>query len=418
VISRGPAETVAWLARTARMPRASLPAVQDVIPAGAPVPLGAPALVPSAVRAARLVPIDWMRGIVMVLMAVDHSSEAFNAGRLFTDSFFFYRPGTPLPLAQFLTRFITHLCAPTFVFLAGTGLAFTVRRQLARGDSAWTIDRDIATRGLVIAAFELWISWFVVPPNIWLLQVLYAIGVSFLFMVFLRRLPNPVALGLALLLIVGGEALVGISVGSDPSHVPLPLALLVVGGERPPVIIGYAAIHWLAMLLLGWVWGQMLATKRPSTERIVRTLLLWGAGGLVTFAVVRALNGYGNMLLYRENHTLVQWLHVSKYPPSIAYTALELGIMALVMAALFRLSMMRPPRAEGLLITLGQTPMFFYLLHFPLLVMAGDAFGVHHQLGLLATYAGAVGVVLVLYPVCRWYRPFKASGRHFWTRYI
>jgi uncharacterized membrane protein len=400
------------------MPPEPVAVVEDAPPAAASVAAGLPAVAPSDAKRSRLAPLDWMRGIVMVLMAVDHSSEAFNAGRLFTDSFFFYKPGTPLPVAQFLTRFITHLCAPTFVFLAGTGLAFTVDRQIAKGESALAIDRQIATRGLVIAAFELWISWFVVPPKVWLLQVLYAIGVSLLFMVPLRRLPNAAALALGLFLIVGGEALVGICVGNDPEHLPLPLALLVVGGERPPLIIGYPPIHWLAMMLLGWVWGRTLIVKKPSSPAIARQLALLGAAALFVFAMVRGNNGYGNMLLYREDHSLVQWLHVSKYPPAIAYTALLLGIMALIMAALFHFSANRSPRSEGLLITLGQTPMFFYLLHFPLLVLASDVTGAHHQLGLVATYLGAAGVVAVLYPACRWYRPFKASGRHGWTRYV
>jgi uncharacterized membrane protein len=411
------------------MPHANVGAVRDVIPAGAPrdvIPAGAPspaagaAVVPSTTKLERMVPLDWMRGIVMVLMAVDHSSEAFNAGRLFTDSMFFYRVGTPLPLAQFLTRFITHLCAPTFVFLAGTGLAFSVERQRKSGERPWVIDRQIATRGLVIAAFELWISWFVVPPNMWLLQVLYAIGISFLFMVPLRRLPDRAALGLSLLLIIGGEMLVGLSVGlgSDPAHPPLGLALLVVGGERGPLIIGYPPIHWLAIMLLGWTWGRMLMTRAPSARRIARQLALCGAFALLVFLAFRGANSYGNMLLYREDHSLVQWLHVSKYPPSITYTALELGIMALVLAVLFQISTLRPPRSEGLLITLGQTPMFFYLLHFPLLVLVGRASGVQHQLGLAATYAGAAGVVIVLYPACRWYRQYKATGRRAWTRYV
>ena len=105
-------------------------------------------------------------------------------------------------------------------------------RQIARGERPWAIDRSIATRGLVIAAFELWISWFVMPPKMWLLQVLYTIGVSFLLMVPLRRLPNGSALALSIFLIVAGEAMVGIIVGNDPSSIPLPLALLAVGGER------------------------------------------------------------------------------------------------------------------------------------------------------------------------------------------
>lgn len=365
-----------------------------------------------------MAPLDWMRGLVMVLMAIDHSSDEFNAGRLFTDSVSFYEPGTPLPAAQFFTRFITHLCAPTFVFLAGTGLAFTVQRQIEKGERAFVIDRQIATRGIVIALFELWISWLLVPPNMWLLQVLYAIGVSFLFMVPLRRLPNKFALALGLLLIVGGEALVGICVGKDPAGVPLPLQLLIVGGERPSLIIAYPAIHWLAMMLLGWVWGRMLIEQKPTTERIVRQLAAWGASALAVFAITRAINSYGNMLLYREDHSFVQWLHVSKYPPSVTYTTLELGIMALLMAALFQLSRVRNARPAGLFLVLGQTPMFFYLLHFPLLVFAAKLLGVQHRLGLLETYLGAAAVVLVLYPVCRWYRPLKASGRYGFTRYV
>ena len=402
------------------MPHVSLGTVPEMSPGNAPLPSVAPAVVPSTLGTERLAALDWMRGIVMVLMAVDHSSEAFNAGRLFTDSLFFYQVGTPLPLAQFLTRFITHLCAPTFVFLAGTGLAFTVERRVAAGERPGTIDRDIATRGIVIALYELWISWFVVPPGAWLLQVLYAIGISFLFMVPLRRLPNGVALGLALFVIAAGELLVGLSVrlGNDPAHPPLLLALLVVGGERGPLIIGYPPLHWLAIMLLGWVWGRMLVTKAPSPRRIARKLALFGTGAVLVFALLRGANGYGNMLLYREDQSLVQWLHVSKYPPSIAYTALELGIMALLLAGLFRLTLVRPARSEGLLITLGQTPMFFYLLHFPLLVMASRISGVQHQLGLAATFAGAAGVVIVLYPACRWYRQFKASGQHGWTRYV
>jgi uncharacterized membrane protein len=397
--------------------------LQETVPSSQR-PTSAIALAPStpaqaqlAANTTRLAPLDWMRGLVMVLMAVDHSSKAFNAGRIVTDSFFTYRPGSPLPLVQFLARFVTHLCAPTFLFLAGTGLAFTVQRQIAKGESAWAIDRSIATRGLAIAGFESWISWFTQPSHTWMLQVLYAIGVSFLFMVPLRRLPSAVAVGIAIFLIFGGEAWMRLAMGSDRSHAPLLVALLVVGGERMPFIISYPAVHWLAMLLLGWVWGRMLVAQRPSTEPIVRQLTLSGIAALLVFIVVRGVNGYGNMLLLRDDGSLAQWLHVSKYPPSLAYTALELGIMALILAAFFQLSLLRAPK-PGLLTTLGQTPMFFYLLHYPLLILASRLMGVEHQLGLVATFAAAAGVIALLYPLCRWYRPFKASGRYAWTRYV
>ncbi len=368
----------------------------------------------------RLVALDWMRGLVMVLMAVDHSSEAFNAGRLFTDAAFFYKPGTPLPALQFFTRFITHLCAPTFLFLAGVGLAFTVDRERAALRSERQIDGYLLGRGLLIVAFEIWITAFVAPKGTFVLQVLYGIGTSFLLMIPLRRLPDRAAAFVALALLAGGELLVRVvSPGGDPSRAPLVFALLVTGGIRPPLIIAYPTVHWLAMMLLGWAWGRKLATGGAiSSHRLARNLALAGLGAWALFAVVRAGGGYGNMHLPAGNASVVQWLHVSKYPPAIAYTALELGLMAVILAVLFARFAHRPPRAGGVFLVLGRTPMLFYLLHFPLLALTAKALGLEHRLGLAATYAGAALVVAVLYPVCWRYGRYKAAHKGNWTRFI
>jgi uncharacterized membrane protein len=190
---------------------------------------------------ARLVPLDWMRGLVMILMAIDHSSDAFNGGRLFTDSARMYQPGAPLPAAQFLTRWITHLCAPTFLFLAGTGLAFTVAKLRGQGRREAEIDRYILVRGAIIAAFELWISFFVMSGWRLLLQVLYGIGSSYLCLAALRRLPDRLAGALAIALIVGAEAVIGAfsAGGAAPSW---PLALLLTGGFRTHVLIAYPTL--------------------------------------------------------------------------------------------------------------------------------------------------------------------------------
>ncbi len=94
---------------------------------------------------------------------------------MFTDSVAFYRPGSPLPAVQFLVRWITHLCAPTFLFLAGTGLGFTIAKLRSQGKSEFAIDRYLLVRGLIIAGFELWISYSVMPQGMFLFQVLYAI---------------------------------------------------------------------------------------------------------------------------------------------------------------------------------------------------------------------------------------------------
>src|SRR5439155_23290612 len=129
----------------------------------------------------------------------------FNAGRLVTDGPTLYRAGTPLPPAQFLTRWVTHLCAPTFVFLAGTALALSVASRRARGDGERALDRFIVTRGLFIAALDpLWMSRVFAPGHV-LLQVLYAIGLGLVAMAAPRRLPAGTLLAAAAILLVGGE---------------------------------------------------------------------------------------------------------------------------------------------------------------------------------------------------------------------
>ena len=156
----------------------------------------------------RLPALDWMRGLVMLLMTTDHASGAFNGGRLLTDATWLYRPGTPLPTAQFLTRWVSHLCAPTFVFLAGTALALSIERRLQRGESPHRVDRHLLVRGLFLAALDpLWMTWAFVPGNL-LLQVMYAIGMSLVCMIFLRRLSTSWLVGLSLGLIFFGEALI------------------------------------------------------------------------------------------------------------------------------------------------------------------------------------------------------------------
>ena len=144
--------------------------------------------------------IDWMRGLVMVLMAIDHASLAFNGGRLGDDSWYAHEAGTELPAAQFFTRWITHLCAPTFVFLAGTALALSFERRRLAGARDRDLDRHLFKRALVILAFELlWWSPFS-------LQVLFAIAMGLICMIPLRRLSTRTLLIAALSILFLYEA--------------------------------------------------------------------------------------------------------------------------------------------------------------------------------------------------------------------
>jgi uncharacterized membrane protein len=381
---------------------------------------------------ARVAALDWLRGFVMAVMAVDHVDMTTNARHAQGDSAGWHQPA-PLSPPDFLTRWCTHLCAPTFVFLAGAGIALAALR--ARGaDAARGFDRHLTARGLVLVAIELAFLTRLfrfgdgVPLSSLLpvfLQVIYAIGVCMMLMVPLRRLPARAQTALALALLLGFEAIVDAGrAGGDP----LLVKLLATGGTWsaepvPPgrfvfdVFVLYPAVAWLPAMLLGHAFGQRLAHGGPA----IATLVRWGLGALAVFLLLRLANGYGNMGLLRRDASPLEWLHCSKYPPSVTFFAMELGLAALLLAALLRADrwLLRVPRWNPLLV-LGQVPLFFYLVHFLLigaLIMAGvlpDERG--GSAG--ASWLGALVVVAVAWPLCAGYRWYKQRWRHAWTRYL
>jgi len=373
-----------------------------------PPPVAVPAV------STRQLPFDWLRGLVMVLMTVDHASGEFNAGRLFTDATFLYQPGTPLPAGQFLTRWMTHLCAPTFVFLAGYVMQLSVRRRRAEGESEASITRFLVTRGLVIALLDpLWMNLvFGSFQRGIVLQVLYAIGMSFVVMAFLRRLSALTIGALGLVLVFASEPLRELGLQSA-GPLRAVAGFLVVAGPVKPFLVGYPLVPWLAIMMLGWGAAEV---ARRAPARFPARVALAGVVALVLFLGVRGLNGWGNMGLLREGNSLVQWLHVSKYPPSVSYVGLELGIGWLLLALFL---VWRPPAwADAVLRPLGQSAFFFYLLHAHLLAVAALALGMHGKEGLVATYVAAAAVIAVLLPACGAYRRYKLAHPASLAQYI
>jgi uncharacterized membrane protein len=361
----------------------------------------------------RLVAIDWLRGLVMVLMTLDHSSSAFNAGRLFTDSVRMDRQ--PLPAADFLTRWVTHICAPTFVFLAGTALALSIARRTRAGERPFVIDRHIILRGLIITALELWMSVVFGGPSTLVLQVLYALGMAMVCMAGLRHLSTRWLLAFGLVGWLASEWLAAWAT-SVTGPLSIPGTLLFSGGRvGAHVVVGYPLFPWLCTMALGCCFGRWLLAQAPESQaqRAARLLLRCGVGLLGLYLVLRGFNSLGNMGLYRHDDSLVQWLHVSKYPPSLAFWGLELGLAALLLALAFAVPLTWPP-----LVLLGQTALFYYLLHAHLLDAASRVLGMHHSAGLLATYLATLGTVLVLLPLCSWYRGYKRAHPHGWPQYI
>jgi uncharacterized membrane protein len=371
----------------------------------------------------RYIALDWMRGIVMVLMAIDHASAAFNKGRLFTDSAFFYQPGMSLPALQFFNRWITHICAPTFLFLAGTSLALSLERRERTGESNSSIDRFLLTRGLLIAALDpILISRFWGYGSI-TFQVLYAIGISLILMIPLRRVKTAWLLGISIGFIFVSELVTGVLFNLNNDQPTVIGVLMVHGGLLPRLTVSYPVFPWLAVMMLGFVFGKALLRIRDSgstrwaPEKI---LLVSGAVSLLVFGIVRGLNAYGNMSLLRDDGSLIQWLHVSKYPPSLSFLTLELGVMGVILSLLFKLQG-KPGGARrpwNPILVFGQTAFLFYVLHIVILEMAARALNLHEKMGLGTAYIATIAVLILLYPCCLWYRRYKAEHPGGWARYI
>jgi uncharacterized membrane protein len=261
-------------------------------------------------RAPRLLALDLMRGVVMLLMIVDHASLFFNAGRVANDGASMWQAGSALPLPQFLTRFVTHLCAPTFLFLAGAAVAISTDRRTRAGASPASIDRDLLVRGAFIVALDL--VYMSTLAGFRLMQVLYAIGVSMMLMPLLRRLPDVLVLASSAAFLVLGELLTT-ALWSPPENSGLLVSLTLAPYRAPQMAIVYPFVPWLCLMALGHVFARRLLLPEAARAAAPRHVLLMGLSLLALFAAVRGFNGYGNMLLPREDGSLVQWLHVSKY---------------------------------------------------------------------------------------------------------
>ena len=365
----------------------------------------------------RLIAIDIMRGIVIVLMAFDHASGVFNSGRYVTDSAAFYSAGSVIPATQFLARWITHLCAPTFLFLAGWSLSLSIRAKKEAGVSDGYIDRFLLKRGLFILFLDpIWMSIGFGYGIVF--QVLYAIGGSLCCMILLRRLKLPSIWALGLFLILFSEALAGLATQFGTIKSPgIFTALLVTGGRIGSwAYVLYPLLPWLGYMALGWGTGQLLIAGQ-----IKHPAILFMKVGFITlffYIIVRGLNGYGNMLLYRDDGSLLQWLHVSKYPPSLSFAALELGIMFVCLAMLFAYNRYGPSQIWNSLTIFGQTPLLFYILHVHALSAAAWLMDLKKKGGLFETLLATLAVLLLLYPVCRWYRRLKISHQYPLLRYL
>lgn len=369
-------------------------------------------------KGTRIAAIDWMRGFVMILMMIDHVSMAFDGGHFSADSAATFKGTLPGAL-EFITRWITHLCAPTFVFLAGTALAISVNSRKRKGFSNSQIDRGIFIRGL----FILMLDPTLVSLFSWRLtfQVLYAIGGAMMCMTLLRRLSSKLLLSLSLGWILFGELLVRQLWDPILGNPALPTAFTMAFYYEPFFRVSYPLLPWLAIMCLGWVFGRYLNDLKVPDNKLpqpITVLTISGIISLCVFAGVRWFNGYGNMMLTPEVGNWMDFLFVSKYPPSLSYTAQQVGLLCLILAGMIGLEKKIGVRANGILLVFGQTSMFFYLIHRVVLEGLAQWCGLRGFGGLGTTYIVSIVFLALLYPVCRWYRSYKKEHPGGWTSFI
>lgn len=381
----------------------------------------------------RLLAIDWLRGLVMVLMAVDHVDHATNPNHAQGDGAMF--PGAAeaaISAPDFTVRWLTHLCAPTFVLLAGVSVALSVANARDRGATHGQIDRHLVLRGGVIVLLELTLVsyyWRVAEgmgDGLWPLfpQVLWAIGGGIMLMPLLRRLRSGWLLAAGAALLIWSELTPTVRF-DDPNSLLTTLFLTAgpwwAGGDanRWPceIICLYPLLTWLPAMLLGLVLGRMFVAGRLTA----RLLVAAGLAGLLVFAVLRGLNGFGNLELYRRSHELLEWLHCSKYPPSITFLALELGLALLVLALLMKCERLLARLPDGNPIAvLGRVPLFYYLLHLPMIggLIAVGLLPGRGEGSAAMSLLGTLAVVAACWPLCGAYAWYKGRYRHAWTRFL
>jgi uncharacterized membrane protein len=379
---------------------------------------------------ARVQAVDVVRGLVMVVMALDHVRDFWSPTA--------FRPEdvTQTSGALFFTRLATHFCAPTFVFLAGVSIWLYAQRQPSRA----RVSRFLLSRGLWLVALELLVISFLLfwGYQLVLLQVIWVIGWGMVLLAGLIWLPRPVLIGLSALILLGHNLLPPIQPVTAANAGPALLhngPFLLAQPGLPNVLVAYSIGPWLGVLLAGYLLGPWFGLPLPVRNRRLR---LAGAGLLLLFVALRLSNWYGDPAPWSEQprgvfYSVLSFLNVTKYPPSLLFVSLTLGVALLLLSV-------TETAGNGLtrvLRTYGRVPFFYYLLHL-LLISAGAwvwtslAYGqavnlsatdarqwpAAYQPSLLRAYAAWLTIVALLYAPCRWYQGYKRRHSYWWLSYL
>jgi uncharacterized membrane protein len=382
---------------------------------------------PSQTVRTRIESVDVVRGLIMVIMALDHTRDYFGM------------PGSnPIDLAStspalFFTRWITHFCAPTFFLLTGTGAYLSLSKQTPR-----QLSRFLFTRGLWLIFLEIVVLRFMMQFNVdyrvTMLTVLWALGWSMITLSALVFLRPSIVAAFGMMLIVGHNLFDGIR-SANPIWTFLHSPGFLLNNPEHTVFISYPIIPWIGVTAVGYALGQVYAWP---AERRRQWLLRAGIGVTAAFFVLRGINIYGDPAKWAVQKsavfTLISFFNLNKYPPSLLFLLMTLGPVLLFLRAVDGKtpSVLRPA------MIIGKVPMFYFLLHFPLIHLIAVAVcyalnGSAHWMfespsldkfpfttppvwgfSLPIVYLVWATVVIACYPLSRWYADVKRRRTDLW----
>lgn len=382
----------------------------------------------------RIQSIDLLRGLVMIIMALDHVRDFFHWSAQHYDPLDFSQTSTPI----FLTRWITHFCAPIFVFLAGTSAWLTGVRKGKK-----VLSKFLLTRGFWLIFLEAIVVNFGVSFN-WhfdfiMLQTIWALGASMIVLSFLIYLPKRVLLIIALAIIFGHNLLDNIHVAGNgfkafawsALHEP---KFFKFGGLQ--IFLLYPILAWIGVMCAGYCFGELYTRFDPVKRKKILTML--GLVCILLFILIRLTNVYGDASKWSHQKTpvftVLSFINVTKYPPSLLYILMTIG------PAILFLAFTEKPlnKFENVIETYGRVPMFYYLIHFYVIHIAAIIAGLvsgftlnqifnftpdhpipDYGFKLWVVYVVWLSIVALLYPFCKRYAKYKFSHpEKWWLSYL